>query len=400
MALGRSKINRGHAAALLGRILQNKASLRGSDPWVHDVCSGVLRWKSRIDAFLKLASKNSPTGWIKRVLEISVYQIWFHQTVGGRTIISETLSEIQKKEGRGRVRYVQAVLEKALREKDIWTSAEHELPDSQISEAEWFSISDFWFQKLSGSYSLEWIKKYLLRSLMTPSYWIRHQDGRPERMESSTALEKIPGFKEGKILVQNISSQLAVKTIADLLKTKGFRDRKVLDLCAAPGGKAVAMAWEGFEVVATDTKPARKKLLLETVKRCKAPVEVQDYATVFETPSQTKSPIGWPIIWIDAPCSGSGVFQKLPEIKWTRSEEDVKNLTTLQRELVHDAWQFLQPGGILVYSVCSILKEEIFPHYESLSPQATLLFYGFFDPFSHVDAEGIWCFAIQKQKIK
>ena len=170
-------------------------------------------------------------------------------------------------------------------------------------------------------------------------------------LEEATTVDKLPGFAEGHVSVQDASAQLAV----ELLELRpGLR---VLDACAAPGGKtAHILERVDADVTALDVDPARLKRVEETLAR------LQLQATV--RAGDARLPSGWwddkPFdrILLDAPCSGTGVIRRHPDIKFLRRKTDVPKMAQLQLEMLHALFPLLAPGGVLVYSVCSVLAAE------------------------------------------
>ncbi|WP_031434903.1 16S rRNA (cytosine(967)-C(5))-methyltransferase RsmB [Methylomarinum vadi] len=173
------------------------------------------------------------------------------------------------------------------------------------------------------------------------------------QLEQAVSVDKLPGFFDGLVSVQDSAAQLA----ADLLDVQP--GQAVLDVCAAPGGKTAAILERQpslRSLLAVDVDAARLEKVGENLRRLQLQAEllcadascVQDWAKGrrFER------------ILLDAPCSALGVIRRHPDIKLLRRESDINELTTLQSGILDAAWQALQPGGILLYATCSILKQE------------------------------------------
>ena len=165
-------------------------------------------------------------------------------------------------------------------------------------------------------------------------------------------VERIPGFADGRVSVQDLSAQLA----ADLLGAEpGMR---VLDACAAPGGKTAHLIErsEGLDVIAIESEAARLGRIRDTLGRLGL-----DAMLVHHDAADTA---GWwkgkkfDRILIDAPCSGTGVIRRHPDIKWLRRETDIPTMAVQQLRLLRALWPLLKPQGVLVYATCSILKAE------------------------------------------
>ena len=170
-------------------------------------------------------------------------------------------------------------------------------------------------------------------------------------LEEATGVDQLPGFAEGLVSVQDASAQLAV----ELLDLKpGLR---VLDACAAPGGKtAHILERVDGDVTALDLDAARLKRVEETLARLRLTATVRT--------GDGRLPSGWwderPFdrILLDAPCSGTGVIRRHPDIKFLRRKADIPKMAQVQLELLHALFPLLAPGGRLVYAVCSVLDAE------------------------------------------
>lgn len=175
-------------------------------------------------------------------------------------------------------------------------------------------------------------------------------------LSESVDIVTLPGFKEGLISVQDLAAQLTAHTLE--LKP-GLR---VLDACAAPGGKTahIAEIEPNLEkLVALEIDPERAKLIQDNFTRLQlntVPLQIHIAdATDISTWHDGKL---FDRILIDAPCSGTGVIRRHPDIKLLKRESDIKSLCELQKKLLTSLWPLLKTGGILIYSTCSILLEE------------------------------------------
>ncbi len=168
---------------------------------------------------------------------------------------------------------------------------------------------------------------------------------------------QIPGFVDGVVSVQDAAAQLAAPLLLKDLPQSGLR---ILDACAAPGGKtAHLLEISDGEVTAMDVDPVRCDRINETLKRLnlKAKVLVADAAQPDTWPKEIRHAM-FDAILLDAPCSASGIVRRHPDSRWLRRETDIAQLASIQWKLLNTLWQHLQPGGRLLYCTCSVFKAE------------------------------------------
>ncbi|MGE0081213.1 MAG: 16S rRNA (cytosine(967)-C(5))-methyltransferase RsmB [Thiohalomonadaceae bacterium] len=164
-------------------------------------------------------------------------------------------------------------------------------------------------------------------------------------------VERLPGFAEGEVSVQDAAAQLA----AGLLQLEP--GQHVLDACAAPGGKTSHMLeTPGLTVDALDKDPARLARVQDTLARLGQ--EARLLAADAATPEAWWDGQPYDRILLDAPCSATGVIRRHPDIKMLRRPEDIPTLVAEQQRLLAAVWPLLKRGGMLVYATCSVLPEE------------------------------------------
>jgi 16S rRNA (cytosine967-C5)-methyltransferase len=163
-----------------------------------------------------------------------------------------------------------------------------------------------------------------------------------------------PGFRSGEYLVMDEGAQL----IAPLLSPGDGEE--VLDACAAPGGKTThlaALSLGKARITAVDVSQARVRMLRETVARLGA-TGIATAVHDFSSGPLPGAPERFDKVLVDAPCTGMGVIRRNPDAKWRFDPGDPARLAALQRAILRNAWPSLKPGGLLVYSTCSPLREE------------------------------------------
>lgn len=156
----------------------------------------------------------------------------------------------------------------------------------------------------------------------------------------------LPGFSDGQWWVQDAAAALPARLFGDL------KGKRIVDLCAAPGGKTAQLVQAGAQVTAVDRSPNRVARLRENLARLSLEAEtvVSDGT---EYPGE-----GFDGVLLDAPCSSTGTIRRHPDVAWLKQDSDIAMLTTLQRRLLQKAATMLKPGGTLVYCTCSLEPEE------------------------------------------
>jgi len=172
------------------------------------------------------------------------------------------------------------------------------------------------------------------------------------RRATGGLVRDLPGFAEGAWWVQDAAASLPAKLLIGALGAT-FEGLKIVDLCAAPGGKTAQLAAAGLDVTAIDRSPARMKRLSENLDRLGLKAEMIEAAAEDWRPPE---PVD--AILLDAPCTATGTIRRHPDIAWLKSATDVARMAEVQSRLLTAAGELVKPGGILVYSVCSIQKEE------------------------------------------
>ena len=172
-------------------------------------------------------------------------------------------------------------------------------------------------------------------------------------------VHELPGFDEGQVSVQDAGAQLAAPLLLDGLDTA--RRLRILDACAAPGGKTAHILelvnpQTGADLLALDVDPARCERIRENLARLGLQAEVR--AADAAQPDAWWDGRPFDAILLDAPCTASGIVRRHPDVRWLRRESDIAGLAAQQKRLLDALWPLLAPGGRLVYCTCSVFREE------------------------------------------
>lgn len=167
------------------------------------------------------------------------------------------------------------------------------------------------------------------------------------RLAPHGRIEDLPGYAEGAWWVQDAAAALVARVAGDV------RERSVADLCAAPGGKTAGLAAAGARVTAVDHSAARLARLRTNLERLRLAAEVVEADAASWSPGRT-----FDVTVLDAPCIATGTIRRHPDILRLKRPEDVKRMAGLQRAMLAHAAALVRPGGMLVYSTCSLEPEE------------------------------------------
>lgn len=310
--------------------------------------------------------------FVRNLLRMSLYQLLYMDRIPSSAVCNEAVKIVRARAGDGLTGFVNGVLRAAARKAD-WTAPEGgaaiSMPEKLYAyltalygEEKTLGMGRAFLQpsalwgRVNGSLStVEAVKE----SLRLEGYETEPQPLFPlalrirKKGEEARPLEALSAFREGRLQFQDISAQLAVQA-ADPMP--GMR---VLDLCAAPGGKSLQAAdlmRNQGEVLACDISKAKCDLIEENMARsgfAGIRTEAAD-ATVYD-PSKEKD---FDLVIADLPCSGLGTASRKPEIKYRIKRADIEELAALQRRILDQAVRYVKPGGKLLYSTCTVTKEE------------------------------------------
>ena len=364
---------------LLDHEMRN-SELSGQDKaLLYEIVHGVVRWMGRLDWILNgfykgQFSKAIPN--LKNGLRVALYQILFLDKIPDHAAVNEAVEFVKKLQGQKPADLTNAILRNILRSKSAirYPDPAEDLPGyiaAYYSHPSWMVkryLNRFGREQTEKLFTSNNEKPFLtlkLNALKTntddfrkllDSVNLKYSPGRylPEffKLQNLTNITAWEFFAEGYFDIQDESAGFACR----LLDPKpGMR---ILDLCAAPGGKTSYIAGltkdEG-EIVAIDRYESRLKLLERNINR----LGIKSVKIV-EANALEYTDEGFDAVLTDVPCSGTGTLSKKPDIKWKRDLVDIQKINSLQLDLLTHAAQLVKPGGVLVYSTCSIEPEENF----------------------------------------
>jgi 16S rRNA (cytosine967-C5)-methyltransferase len=336
---------------------------------------GILRWLNSLQwlsgNLLDRPLKNRDQD-VNRLILLGLYQLWQDETAP-HAAIHET-AECARALGKPwAVGLVNAVLRRFQRE-------QKQLLDSLQQEPERHAHPQWLLAKLQSDWPQDWPKMVAANNQAAP-LWLRinrrkaDHRGVPEalaqagfdvadhpfaadaiRITPAAGVKSIPGFEEGRLSVQDPAAQLAV----DLLDVQS--QQRVLDACAAPGGKTchILERFPGIEMTAVELNKNRRHMIQENLDR----LGLSGQAGLRLVTADAADTADWwdgalfDRILLDAPCTATGVIRRHPEIKWLRTVDQLQEVTLIQHRLLERLWPLLETGGILVYATCSVLIEE------------------------------------------
>jgi 16S rRNA (cytosine967-C5)-methyltransferase len=345
---------------------------------VTELVNGCVRWQSRLDWILMgfyhgEFAKCMPI--VKNSLRIALYQMMFLSKIPAPAAINESVELVKRIKGDRHAGVVNGVLRNILR-----NLQSIRYPDRKENEVLYLSVHtshpQWMVRRYIERFGSEDAEALLTANNQRPMLTLRVNSLKttPEQVQQElaeadikfevspihptsllvTSLRDVRGlqlFADGHVTVQDASASLAVQLAAP---RPGM---KVIDLCAAPGGKAVMAAelmGNNGSVIALEKYESKLSFIQDNAQRSGVSIisPLQGDARTFSSDK------GADVVLVDAPCTGLGTLSKKPDIKWRRQIDDIRKMVTTQREILDNAAKLVNVGGCLVYSTCSIEPEE------------------------------------------
>ena len=309
--------------------------------FVQDLVYTTLRRFRPLRKVLGELLKKWPKGEMEALLYVGAAQILYMDDVPDFAAVNETVEAAKECGNPNVVKVVNGVLRNLIRRRDEFLAM---LAAAPVDERESFPSALYrrWTERFGAEKAEALAKHHNL-----PAETFLAYPGRFEKLERGMRVADAEGYEEGKFVVQDPATAIAV----ELLDPRP--GEKVFDMCAAPGGKTVQIAWRGAEVVACEIKSSRRRRLVENLKRTRLDGKVAVIASPDELGDEKFAKV-----LVDAPCSNTGVLRRRPDARWNWSEEKLAALVQLQLEILERAAKICADGGCIVYSTCSNEPEE------------------------------------------
>lgn len=368
--------------AYLDKLLEielKNSNLSGPDKaLLFEIVHGVMRWMGRIDWILNgfykgQFSKVVPN--IKNALRVALYQILFLDKIPDYAAVNEAVDFVKKLQGQKYADLANAVLRNIIRSKE---SIRYPDPNEDIVGylSAYFSHPSWMVKRWLNRFGRENTEKLLNINNNKPSHSLRINGLVTNKEEFCKLLESVDlKYSESKYLNNFIRLNILTNITDWEYFTKGYftiQDEstgfpvllleakpgmRVLDLCAAPGGKTAFIAdlmENKGEIIALDRFESRLKILQKNLNR----LSVTSVKTIAIDALEFEDSDGFDSVLVDAPCSGLGTLTKKPDLKWKKDLGDIRKIVNIQYDLIRKGASLVKIGGSLVYSTCTIEPEE------------------------------------------
>jgi 16S rRNA (cytosine967-C5)-methyltransferase len=366
----------------LRQALRHSVLDRRERAFITECVYGVVRWRGRIDWLLAQACRPplaSLTPWIRNALRLGAYQCLWMQRVPCWAAVHETVALAKRFGHQGTARLVNGVLRTLLRQHKTYSP-----PDATTQPAAHLAVTsshpqwlvERWLQRYGWERTQALCKannqplgvSVRVNTLRTTAAALEarlRQEGCQQLtpaplgwcgfvVQGSDRLEALPSYQEGLFQVQDSGAML----VAPLCQVQD--GQRVLDTCAAPGGKTTHLAQlmhDTGRLLALDVRESRLRLLQDNIRRLRL-TSITPLVADAAAPLPLRQKFDR--ILVDAPCSGFGVLRRHPDIKWRKQPAEIMALQTVQLLLLRTLLPYLEVDGMLIYSVCSNEPEETY----------------------------------------
>ena len=350
----------------------------GIRPGVQALVFQALRQLGRADALGRVLARRRPPPAADALLCTALALCWRAEDAPYEpfTLVDQAVEAAKRSAAtKAQASFINACLRRFLRERDALVAATDADPVARWNHPRW------WIDRLRKDHPRDWqrileanntqapmtLRVSARRTTAVQYLQLLEQAGIGARrlgeygvvLERPRPVHDIPGFDTGVVSVQDAAAQLAAPLLLQRLTARAADAPalRILDACAAPGGKTGhLLELADAEVTALDVDAARCEMILETLRRLglQATVTAADAAQ----PAQWWDGRPFDAILLDAPCTASGIVRRHPDVRWLRRETDIAQLAAVQARLLAQLWPLLRPGGRLLYCTCSVFRAE------------------------------------------
>ena len=339
--------------------------------WTQELVYGTLRRRGWLDLLLNNRIKGGMARLdadLTDLLRLGAYQLLYMGSVPAYAAIAQTVEQAKERHGIGASKLVNAVLRRLDRERDEPAPA---LPVDPLDALALTHSHPRWLiARWAARWGAESTQALLDANNAEPPTIVRPMHVVREQLEAileaagvtttdsplltdslvlpgGTALRELGAFQQGQLFVQDPAATLVTEYAAIPAGAT------VADLCSAPGGKSVELSRRASAVFSADLSVSRLQRLRETIVRL-------ELTNVFPVACDARHPAFAPVdaVLVDAPCTGTGTFRRHPDARWRLKVSDLAVMAAAQRSILRAAASLVKPGGLLVYSTCSLELEE------------------------------------------
>jgi 16S rRNA (cytosine967-C5)-methyltransferase len=347
-------------------------------PGVQALLFQVLRQLGRAQALRAQLAPRAPALLPDALLCSALALAWDadHAPYEPHTLVNQAVEAAKKTRAlQGQASFLNACLRRFLRERDALVQATDHDTQAQWNHPAW------WIQRLQKDHPLHWQSILQANNQAAPMTWrvntqritrealqLRwHEAGIASEsvgeqglvLGQARAVRETPGFDEGLCSVQDAAAQCAAPLLLSGLSRPQGKNLRVLDACAAPGGKTahlLELLDPEDSVIALDIDPLRCERIGQNLQRMG--LNAQVLAADAARPQAWWDGQLFDAVLLDAPCTASGIVRRHPDVRWLRRETDVAQLAAIQKNLLNTLWPLVRPGGRLLYCTCSVFKAE------------------------------------------
>ncbi|MDW8336992.1 MAG: 16S rRNA (cytosine(967)-C(5))-methyltransferase RsmB [Tepidimonas sp.] len=364
----------------------------GLRPGVQALVFDTLRQAGTARELLRHLAERAPPPRVAALLELALALLVQGNAYPEHTVVDQAVQALPLLRAPALRGFVNACLRRFLRERPALLERAHAHPQGRWNHPAW------WVQRVQNDHPLQWAelleadnvaaplvlrvnRRQITRADYLAQLVLQGLSAEPIGTEGlvlqrAVPVQQLPGWDAGWVSVQDGAAQLA----APLLLGAGLRPgARVLDACAAPGGKSAhLLELADLELWALDADAHRVERIHETLQRLRLPaagsaVQVRHADAAEPAPWWDGRP--FEAILLDAPCTASGIVRRHPDVRWLRRPGDVERLAAQQARLLRALWPLLAPGGRLLYATCSVFRaegEQVVAAFLRQHPQARL----------------------------